>query len=374
MAKIIYFTTAQKSEDFAKNLSFWNVAPNTSNQNFHNRLIRALASQNEVEAISIRPINSNFKLPQLDREIKKESSLTWVYPKVKNNKIYKFLSLYSETSKMIPSKEGVVVVDVLSLSLLRIATKFAKRNHLKIIGICTDNPQNISFSGKGYAQKVFDITKNFDGYVALTPKLNELFNVNNKPCIIIDGVTEEKKTNPVELTKPYIFFCGSLMHEYGVYNLVKAFDNLKLDNTDLVICGHHKEPNFESFINTIDNVKFLGVQPYDKIVDLENHSLLSVNPRPLNDKIDEYSIPSKTLESLSNGALTICTTNELLRKNYESAIIWAESGEVEDLQAAINAALNLTAKEKAEIISAGKKLVKSRTSFEHIAKMFEQLL
>ena len=374
MNKIIYFTTAQDNEDFAKNLPLWSVAPNTSNQNFHNKMIRALATMNDVNAVSIRPINHNFKYYQLPGEVKTIGNVTWIYPKVKDNKIYKALVLNRKTDKMITFKEGVVVVDILNLSLLKNAKRFARKHHLKIIGICTDDPRNISFCPKGYAEKILKLTSDLDGYVCLTPKLGELFDNNNKPMIVIDGVTESVKPKKVDLPRPYVFFCGSLMHEYGVYNLIQAFDNLKLEGIDLVVCGHHKEPNFESFVHAMENIKYVGVKTYDEIIDLEANSLFTVNPRPINERIDEYSIPSKTLESLANGALTICTDNELLKKNYESVIIWAESGEVEDLQTAMEKALKLTDKEKADMISAGKKIVMSRTGFEYIATAFEQLL
>ena len=95
MAKIIYFTTAQTNEDFAKNLPLWSVAPNTSNQNFHNKMIRALATQNEVTAVSIRSINHHFKFCKLNKENKKEGNVTWIYPKVKDNKA----SLFRKRSK-----------------------------------------------------------------------------------------------------------------------------------------------------------------------------------------------------------------------------------------------------------------------------------
>ena len=73
--KIIYLTTAQSNDDFKNALPKWKKAPNTSNQNFHNKLIRALSTRHQVFVISIRSINGNFA----EQEMKKER-------KIKNRK------------------------------------------------------------------------------------------------------------------------------------------------------------------------------------------------------------------------------------------------------------------------------------------------
>ena len=43
-----------------------------------------------------------------------------------------------------------IFVDVLNLSLLKTAIKYRDKYNMKIVGICTDSPNNISFISKRY--------------------------------------------------------------------------------------------------------------------------------------------------------------------------------------------------------------------------------
>ena len=74
--KIIYFTTAQEEKDYRTFMTYWKIPLNSSNQNFHNKLIRALAIKNKVEVISIRPFSiSKTRVTKLPRETKDCPSL-----------------------------------------------------------------------------------------------------------------------------------------------------------------------------------------------------------------------------------------------------------------------------------------------------------
>ena len=378
MAKVIYFTSAMNNEDYKDYLSLWNVPPNLSNQNFHNKFIRSLALSHPVEVISIRPINANFKQKTLHSASRLENSITWNYVKVSSSRIDKLLCLSSRIAKAVEDKiEGssVVFVDVLNRTLLKAAIKTASKYGCKAIGICTDNPHNISFVDNSYASDILNLCNKLDGYVVLTNKLAELFNPNGKPCLVIDGLTEsvDSQSN-IRISGDYLFFGGSLMKKYGVYNLIDAFR--KLDNPDLklVLCGHHEEEGFVSYIKPSPNILYLGALSYQDVNYVQKHALVAINPRPIDPQIDEYSIPSKTLEYLSNGVLTICVNNLLLKEKYESAIIWAKSGDVEDLYDALKEALSLNSKEKEKFINNGIKLTEQHTSLkvinEQVSKLF----
>lgn len=378
MAKVIYFTSAMNNEDYKDYLSLWNVPPNLSNQNFHNKFIRSLTLSHSVEVISIRPINANFKQKTLHSASRLENSITWNYVKVSSSRIDKLLCLSSRIAKAVEDKieeSSVVFVDVLNRTLLKAAIKTASKYGCKAIGICTDNPHNISFVDNSYASDILNLCNKLDGYVVLTNKLAELFNPNGKPCLVIDGLTEsvDSQSN-IRISGDYLIFGGSLMRKYGVYNLIDAFR--KLDNPDLklVLCGHHEEEGFVSYIKPSPNILYLGALSYQDVNYVQKHALVAINPRPIDPQIDEYSIPSKTLEYLSNGVLTICVNNLLLKEKYESAIIWAKSGDVEDLYDALKEALSLNSKEKEKFINNGIKLTEQHTSLkvinEQVSKLF----
>ena len=370
MSKLYYFTTAQDKEEFASSLLKWKVSPNLSNQNFHNKFIRALSLDHNVEVISVRPINSNYQDKEMPSLIKEEGNISWRYVKVKQGRLDKKLFLSSRILKIASpsSREDSVIVDTLNLSLLESAKKFARKNKLKLIGVCTDNPLNISFTSNYYKNKLLKLGQSLDGYICLTPKLNDLYNVKGKPSVLIDGITEESviKEPKNKIEGDYLFFGGSLMREYGVRELMKAFESLERKDLKLVICGHHEEENFKEYVKNFENVIYLGALGYDEVNALESHALIAINPRPINEKIDDYSFPSKTLEYLSNGVLTISVRNTILEKNYQDCIIWAKSSDVEDLKEALQEALSLDKEEVNKIKKLSKQIVASRTSFSSI--------
>lgn len=378
MSKVIYFTNAVSQTSFADYLKRWKVSPNLSNQNFHNKVIKAISKFDKVEVISIRPINNNFDVSFLPRLVEDEYNITWRYPKVSTSKVGKALFLNKRIKDISPKcvKGDSVLVDTLNLSLLKSAIKFAKKHSLKVYGVCTDNPNNISFITGSYKNKLMKLGQSLDGYVSLTKAITELYNVRNKPFIQIDGVSEDIEEIGKPLIKDkYIYFGGSLMEEYGVYSLIEAYKELSLKDIKLVLCGHHVFiDQLNAAIKDNKNIIYLGPVNYDDNLNLIKHSLFSVNPRPINPKIDEYSIPSKTLECLSLGVINITVDNKLLKEHYKDVIIWSKTSSKDDLKEAIIAALDLSKEEKDKLIKLGKEKVMERTSLEVVGKQIHDLI
>ena len=376
--KIIYFTNALDQSSFRDYLSMWKVSPNLSNQNFHNKLIRAIALYNDVEVISVRAINSNFEKAKLESTVISENKVTWKYPKVTTSRVGKYLLLNSRIKKIlsIDNSDSTILVDALNYSLVKEAYKLAKKEKIKVIGVCTDNPHNISFTNSLYKKKLFKYASKLDGYIVLTEGINKIYNKENKPYLLIEGVSEELDVSSSKLVEgKYIYFGGSLMGEYGVYNLIDAFNKLEFKDTKLVLCGHHLEK--EKLLAKISKnpaILYLGPVSYNDNLSLIKGAILSVNPRPINPTIDDYSIPSKTLECLSLKCLNVTVKNNLLYEHYKDEIIWANSSTAEDLAIAIKAALSLSKKEKEKIAEFGYKKVMSRTSQKVIGKKISDFL
>lgn len=374
--KFMYFTTAMDNDSFKESLSKWSVSPNLSNQNFHNKLIRALAISHDIDVMSIRPINRFYKDRILDAKIVRENNIFWKYPLVKRSRLDKYFKLFKRIRNISMQDSNFIFVDVLNLSLLKNAIKYAQKYNKKIIGVCTDSPFNISFLREGYKRKLLELGQSLDGYIVLTEKIGELYNIKHKPYVCIDGVSETIKVDlPRRIEGDYIYFGGSLMKEYGVLNLIEAFKKLERNDLKLVICGHHLEKNrlFDA-IGDAQNIIYLGALSYEENLELEMHSILAINPRPKNEKIDQYSIPSKTLEFLSNGCLTVTVDNELLKKHYEPCIVWANSGEPEDLLDAMKRALAFNRTEREMYSLLGKNKVMQYTSLEAINRLIDEEL
>ena len=361
------------NESFNEYLKGWKVSPNLSNQNFHNKLIHSLALTHDVDVISVRSINKNYFKGLLTAKIVKEGNIFWKYPLVRADKFYKKLYLFKNIKQITMHDSGLVFVDVLNLSLLRNAIKYAKKYKKKIIGVCTDSPLNISYISKRYRNNLIKYGQSLDGYIVLTDKINDLYNKTNKPYTKIDGVSEViQKYLPREIEGDYIYFGGSLMKEYGVYNLIEAFNKLNLPNLKLVLCGHHV--NLKTLMPKIkDNPKIIykGPVSYEENLSLERYSKLAINPRPINLKIDEYSIPSKTIEYLANGCLTITVDNKLLKEHYGTCIIWAKSAEPDELLDAMKKALYLTPTEREVLSILGKNKAMQYTSLDKVNQQID---
>lgn len=372
----MYLTSAMDNESFKEYLRDWTVAPNLSNQNFHNKLIRAIATTNDVDVICYRSINIHFKKFELPAKVVKENNIHWKYTYCSHSKVAKRLYLFSRIKRVTLFDQKAVFVDALNLSLLKVALKIRKKYKIKVIAVVTDNPNNISYTTHLYKKRVLKLGKKSDAFITLTPKLNELYNPNGKPNVIIDGISEpflsfaERKVNG-----DYIYFGGSLMRRYGVYNLIEAFKNLKRDDLKLVLCGHHvNKDELKKAIDKSENIVYFGSVDYFNNLALEKYALVAVNPRPKDEKLDEYSVPSKTLEFLSNSCLSISVDNPTLKAKYEDCIIWAKSGSVKDLEDALRRALALTEEEKASIIKRGFERVNDNTSVGRVSSLIDFLL
>jgi glycosyltransferase involved in cell wall biosynthesis len=244
--------------------------------------------------------------------------------------------------------DTVILTDTINPTVISLAVQTANKFHLPIIGLCTDSPSNISGTSKAYAHFLLGKSKNLDGYIALTDSLGELFNINSHPQLILEGVIEDKLPTKVENTYgKYFFFGGALLPRYGIYQLIEAFKSINNEEIKLLICGHHADKKkLEGAIKDNHNIQFLGLLPVNKVLELEQNALLNINPRPYSEDLDRYSIPSKTLEYLSSGALTLSVRNSKLQCNFADCALWSKSHEVNDIKSQLEKALSLSEEER----------------------------
>ncbi len=377
--KIIYFTTAQEENDFRSFINEWKISLNPSNQNFHNKLIRALAINNEVHVISVRPFSrSNMKVRKLNKEVKVDGNITWHYVKRSGNKISRALVTTSQMMnalKGIDLSDSIFITDTINRSVVTGVYKIKKKYKRPTLGICTDSPSNISGTKRSYTLYLLKHTSDFDGYLALTDGLNNLFNPNGKPSYIFEGLVEDKKIEVKESKKPYIFFGGALMEKYGIYNLIDAFKEINNKNIELWICGHHGDKTrIKEVSKGFNNIKFLGLLPVSKVMEYGKASLCTVNPRPFSEDLDRFSIPSKTLEYMSMGRPVISVRNTILMEKFPEDVIWAQSSNKKDLVEAMNKVLSLTEVERENMGEKTKNRVLKLYSLKSIGESIQGFL
>ena len=146
--RVIYVTTSIEENDYVDFSKAWSISLNPSNQNFHNKVIRSLATLNQVDVISIRPYSkSKCHLKRLRAENKTIGNINYHYLKIVRRKYFRSPSLNKQVKKLIPSilnDDVVLVTDTINPRCVQLTSFIKKTYDIPCIGICTDSPFNIS--------------------------------------------------------------------------------------------------------------------------------------------------------------------------------------------------------------------------------------
>ena len=354
--RIIYFTTSCQKEDYIMFSEKWNTTLNTTIQNVHNRIIRALALTHEVDVISIRPFSKKYcDLKSLPNDQNQEGKITWHYLTIKRNKIARFISSKNQAKKLVAKmdlKNTIIITDTLNPYILNSSVTIAKKYHLPIVGICINTPSGIHNTGRSYTNFLLSLAKDLSGYIVSTSGLDELYNQENRASMVLEGILDDKfKQIETPDYGKYIFYNGSLEAKYGIYDLIKAFNELNRDDIKLLIAGYHsfEQEKFDKAINENKNIVYLGMLNNDEILSYENKSLVNVNPRPYSEDYDRYLIPVSMIDYLGSNSITVSVKNSKLQPLFNDCCIWIDSSDKDDLVNGINKALNM-GKEREQMI------------------------
>lgn len=353
--KIIYFTTSLEAQDYVTFNSYWKSSLNPSNQNFHNKMIRSLALTNNVEVISVRPFSRrNCTVKKLEASTREDGNIVWNYLEIKNLPFVRDIYNAKQARKIMRSLDlnyAVIVTDTINPRVMTLALKMGKEFNLPVVGMCTDSPSNISGTRKSYTLYILNTAHKLNGYIALTPGLNDLFNVDERPNLIIEGVIENDLPRATKNEMgDYFFFGGALMKRYGIYELIDAFKALNRPDLKLLVCGHHaNETELKYAMGDAQNIVYLKTLPVCEVLKYEMNAIANINPRPYSEDLDRFSVPSKTIEYLSSGRPTISVKNTRLQKDFSELAIWSKSSNEEDLLAAMKCVLELSENDKIEL-------------------------
>ena len=341
---VVVFTSAMVEKEFAAYQNEANIKPNPSNQNFYNKLIKALSYKNNVVVVSHRPfVKGMFDEDFLQAKQTSDGMVKYFYTRLEATRSYK---LFDEVDEIVASAEKaildfagekfVVVTDTLRINLLKGAIKFAREHNAKIIGMLTDNPANLTLVKRSYIRNVYNQVGRLDGFLSLSNGLLRAFKVTEKPNYIFEGLVDEIQQLKKEPIGNYYFFGGSLYERYGVKRLINAFVDCDIKEK-LVIAGNGplKDYIFQN-IEKNPQVLYLAQLPIEKVYGLEQHSIANINPRPFSKKLDDESVPSKLLEYLSSGTPTISTIHSRLYEIFKDDIFWVEDDSLEGIRQALN--------------------------------------
>ena len=366
--KIIYLTSSIIPSDFAYLEEKASIKPNPAGQNFHQRLIHALAKFNEVHVISLVPNREHI----MEEKSFDEDGIHYTYVNPINGRIQQILFSSSNIAKHVEGKADVVIYDSLSLSIANASKAVARKAKAVRVAICTDSPFNITGANSFYHKQVLSLSGSANGYFCLTSKLNSLFNKNNKPFLIRPGIAEQMETLPNPHPRPYFYYGGALFVKDGTEALIQAYQGSNADY-DLVIAGHGAyEGEVKKASLSDPRIRYLGQISKKDNAAYEANADLLINPRLYNPSLDEVSIPSKLLEYLALGSRIVSTKSAGLQALFPDEINWMEDGS--DLLSFLRSHLDEHGKLNGVQENTAKQKVLDLLGFDAIGRAFTEFL
>lgn len=339
---VLIFSTAMTEVGFASYQNEAKIKPNPSNQNFYSKLIKCISLRNNVSVVSHRPfVKGMFKDKYLEADVITDGNVKYYYTYREAGKLYKLLREQNEIVKSahkaieeFHSNDFIIVTDTIHLSVLKAAKKIADEFNVKIVGMLTDNPSNLSNVLKSYARNLKRATRTLDGYLSLTDGLVQVFN-GYKPSYVFEGLVDSPEVFKKDPIYDYYFFAGALHERYGVRTLVDAFHESNV-KSKLVIAGAGPLAKYVEHLSYEDyRILYLPQLSRDKILGYERNAIVNINPRPLDQKLDNESVPSKLIEYLSNGQPVLSTKYPKLYGPFKDDVYWIEDSSFNGLKNAL---------------------------------------
>ena len=339
---VLVFSSAMSSADFTKYQESAKIKPNPSNQNFYYKLIKTLAIDNNVSVVSHRPlVKGMFRYNTVESDTVMDGNLKFYYTYNKCTKSFKLFEERKSIEKTAKqaiedfmSDEFIIVTDTLRINLLKAAKHISKIYKAKIVGMLTDNPLNLSSGNRFYQNSVIGLCSNLNGYLALTNGLADVYNPN-LPRYVFEGLVSEENEVKKDPIYNYFYFGGSMYERYGVKTLVDAFHKSNI-KCKLVLAGTGPLDGYVEKVAQQDpRILYLNLLSKDKHIAYMRNSIANINPRPLDNKMDSESVPSKLLEYLSIGTPVISTKFPKFYSLFKDDVTWIEGNDINAMKDAL---------------------------------------
>ena len=270
-----------------------------------------------------------------------DGNIKFYYSSNKVGKIYKLLKeknvIIKNAKQAISdflSKDFIVITDTLRLNLVKAALKIRKSYNAKVIGMLTDNPFNLSYSKPLVSNLLIKYGSQLDGYLSLTTGLVEIFN-KNLPSYIFEGLVSEENEGRKDPIFNYFYFGGSLYERYGVKTLVDAFHKSDI-KCKLVIAGAGPLDSYiEKMAHDDYRILYLSQLSKEKNIAYMRNAIVNINPRPLSEKLDNESVPSKLLEYLSIGTPVMSTKYPKVYSLFKDDVNWIDGNDLQSMKMAL---------------------------------------
>lgn len=231
---------------------------------------------------------------------------------------------------------------------------FRLPSDIKITAIITDLPEFYdlgstsaikSFLRKRQNKMVYKYLNRVDRFVVLTKQMCEPLNVGSRPWICIEGICKaDNKPNTVFGTEnevKAILYTGTLHYQYGIKNLLDAFEEITSENIELWICGGGEaEIEIKRLSSKDKRLKFFGFCAQTEVANLRSKASVLVNPRTNEGEYTKYSFPSKTMEYMASGKPVVMYKLDGIPDEYDEYLNYINT-DMDDISGLKNAVLNV---------------------------------
>lgn len=336
--KILYLSALCSLKEYDRMFVKYKTTSSHASQKFHRMMCNGLLKNDcSLDTLSIRVIQVPAK-DDCSKEDELENGIHYHYLKrIPNYKLNRLYSIWQSIIYILKWKkenpDGILICDVISgeLSIAQAIAKILKPN-LQSIGLVTDVP-NVRAGDERKGVKNLprriknSLISNYDGYIFLTPPMNDLLNKKHVPYVIVEGLADEKvllKENKLDDKGDFkvCMMAGLLENVFGVDVLLRAFMKTKNPDARLVFYGKGTAvKEIEEASQHDPRVSFCGEVTNQKIVEEERRATLLINPRQAKEEWTKYSFPSKNMEYMASGTPLVgyrlpCIPEEYLEYFY----------------------------------------------------------
>lgn len=273
-------------------------------------------------------------------------------------KIYRLLR--SELKKKSTHKPIYIIVYSIQLHHLLPVLKIKRNNpQIKIVLIVPDLLENMA----GYNSLIYEtykaieikyfkkILKEIDKFVFLSEHMNDYFKVDSRDYVVIEGIYDNSNHRNIEPScknkRKIILYSGGLYEKYGILNLINAFKTIPDEDIQLILCGSGDcVDSIKSQAILDSRIKYLGIIDRNQVLEIQQQSMILVNPRTPTENFTKYSFPSKTMEYLASGSVVIMYRLDGIPKEYHDYFITPDNYSCNALADSINKVLYMTEEER----------------------------
>lgn len=164
----------------------------------------------------------------------------------------------------------------------------------------------------GLARRLTNRVRNsFDCYIFLTKYMLDVFLVDHKKYIIMEGFCDSSNFQGMEITgkaaEKTIMYAGLLSEDFGVIKLVEAFMQLQGDYRLWLFGSGECEAYLKECETRDSRIQFFGKVSRKELLERECKAHLLISIKPSGEEHGKYAFPSKILEYMSSGTPVLST-------------------------------------------------------------------